>query len=198
MRRPGPAITSIRSSPWFHDDKRIDAAWKLPVAKLYNPLQSQTFTSICGPTSAANVLRSMGVKANPNPFKRFGVRAMSLDQLALESADIVPRNWKVKAVRPRTADELRVHLLQSNDEKYRYVSNFSRLPLFSHGGGHHSPVGGYVEEEDLVFMLDVNAGYGPWLVKADRLFDAMNTDDWGVGLTRGLVMFERVQQELAT
>lgn len=61
------------------------------------------------------------------------------------------------------------------------------LPLFGRGGGHHSPLGGYLEEEDLAFVLDVNAGYGPWLVSAQRLFDAMNT---GGVVTRGLARFE--------
>ena len=192
MRRSTPPVASIRSHSWFNDQALIAEAWKLPVAKLYAPLQSQTFTSICGPTSVANVLRTMGVKTGANPFSRFGVRAMSLDQVALESADLVPRGWKVTAQRPKTVSQLREHLAQSNDPRFRYVSNFSRLPLFTHGGGHHSPLGGYLEEEDLAFILDVNSGYGPWLVKAERLFEAMDTDDWGVGLTRGLAMYERV------
>jgi hypothetical protein len=40
-------------------------------------------------------------------------------------------------------------------------------------------------------VLDVNAGFGPWLVSAERLFDAMNTGEWSGGLTRGLAKFER-------
>ena len=47
-----------------------------------------------------------------------------------------------------------------------------------------------VDDEDLAFVLDVNAGYGPWLVSAERLFDAMNTGGWAGGLTRGLARFE--------
>ena len=39
-------------------------------------------------------------------------------------------------------------------------------------------------------MLDVNAGFGPWLVDAERLHDAMNTGDWSGGVTRGLARFE--------
>jgi hypothetical protein len=74
------------------------------------------------------------------------------------------------------------------------VLNFSRAPLFGGGGGHHSPLGGYLEEEDLAFVLDVNASYGPWLVRSDRLFEALNTTaDWATGLTRGLARFERLE-----
>ena len=166
-------------------------AWALPVARLYAPLQSQTFTSICGPTSVANVLRSMGVKTGANPFRSFGVRAMSLDQLSREASEVVPEGWSVRSVRPRSVEALRSELKASNDVRYRYVANFSRAPLFGHGGGHHSPLGGYLEDEDLAFVLDVNSGYGPWLVSAERLFEATNTDDWGQGVTRGLSRFVR-------
>ena len=55
----------------------------------------------------------------------------------------------------------------TNDPSRRYVINFTRGPLFGTGGGHHSPIGGYLSDEDLVFVLDVNKKYGPWLVKPD-------------------------------
>ena len=54
----------------------------------------------------------------------------------------------------------------------------------------HSPLGGYLEDDDLAFVLDVNSGFGPWLVSAERLFEAVNTSDW-VGPGRGLARFER-------
>ena len=162
------------------------------MAKLYSPLLSQSFTSICGPTSVANVLRSMGVRAARNPLRGFGLRAMSLEQLATEAGDVVPAPWTVRAVRPATLDRLRAELRESNDERRRLVTNFARASLFGGGSGHHSPIGGYLEQEDLVFVLDVNAGFGPWLVSPERLFDAMNTTaDWTTGKTRGLARFER-------
>lgn len=189
MLRTKVPFASIRSNPAFQRRELLTKAWALPVAKLYAPLQSQTFTSICGPTSVANVLRSMGARTGANPFSRFGVRAMSLDQVTLEAADVVPGGWRVKSVRLKSVDELRVHLRQSNDVEHRYVSNFSRAPLFGGGGGHHSPIGGYLEDEDLALVLDVNGSFGPWLVDTERLFDAMNTGDWSGGLTRGLSHF---------
>jgi hypothetical protein len=73
----------------------------------------------------------------------------------------------------------------------RYVTNFDRRSLFGRGGGHHSPRGGYLEQEELAFVLDVNRGFGPWLVSTERLLDAMNTTaDWSTGTTRGLARFE--------
>jgi hypothetical protein len=180
------------------DSELLERAWALPIARLYSPLLSQSFRSICGPTSVANVLRSMQVDAGRNPFRRFGVRAMSLDQLVSESSDVVPSGWTVSALRLPNAEALRSELRRANDGGVRYVANFSRRLLFGGGGGHHSPIGGYLEDEDLVFVLDVNKGFGPWLVGTERLFDAMNTDDWGRGLTRGLARFERAPQKRAT
>jgi len=185
-------MPSIRSSPAWQRPDLLEKAWALPVAKLYSPLLSQSFLSICGPTSVANVLRSIGVRAGRNPLRGFGVRPMSLDQVANESAEVVPPGWRVLAVRPRTVAELRSELVASNDTRRRLVTNFARASLFGGGSGHHSPIGGYLEQEDLAFVLDVNPGYGPWLVSPERLFEAMNTvADWATGKTRGLARFER-------
>lgn len=185
------AAPSIRAASTYQRRELLEKAWALPVARLYAPLQSQTFTSICGPTSVANVLRSIGVKASANPFRRFGVRAMSLDQVVDESRELLPTAWDVRAVRVGSVEAFRAELRASNDPSRRYVANFTRAALFGGGGGHHSPLGGYLEDEDLAFVLDVNSGYGPWLASAERLFDAVNTGDWSGGLTRGLARYER-------
>jgi hypothetical protein len=170
----------------------LERAWALPVARLYSPLGSQGLTSVCGPTSVANVLRSMQVRTGKNPLRGFGVRAMSLEQLVSEAADVVPPGWRVQAVRPRSVDELRTELRASNGDDRRYVANFSRSPLFGGGGGHHSPIGGFLEEEDLAFVLDVNSRFGPWLVSTERFFEAVHTiADRSTGATRGLARFER-------
>ena len=49
-------------------------------------------------------------------------------------------------------------------------------------------IGGYLESEDLVFVLDVNQQYRPWLVERVRLFSAMNTFDGNA--KRGLLLIE--------
>jgi hypothetical protein len=180
------APESIRSNPRFQQAELLERAFALPVARLYSPLWSQSFTSICGPTSVANVLRSMSVPTRKNPFSRFGLRAMSLDQLASESAEVIPAGWRVRVVRPRTVEDLRAELRASNDESRRYVSNFDRRSLFGAGGGHHSPLGGFLEDEDLALVLDVNPRFGPWLVEPGRLLDAMTSS-----ASRGLARFER-------
>ncbi len=158
------------------------------------PLLSQGITSICRADGvSSNVLRSMGVRTGRNPLRvASGCENGDdgLDQIVSEGAEVVPPGWSTRAVRHRTVDELRAELRASNDERRRYVSNFSRAPLFGGGGGHHSPIGGYLEDEDLAFVLDVNSGFGPWLVTTERLCDAMNTGGWSGGVTRGLARFE--------
>jgi hypothetical protein len=53
---------------------------------------------------------------------------------------------------------------------------------------HHSPLGGYLEQEDLAFVLDVNRDYQPWLIPRAQLFAAMDTRDGDK--KRGLMRFE--------
>ena len=77
---------------------------------------------------------------------------------------------------------------RSNDRGRRYIVNFSRRPLFGAGVGHYSPIGGYLEAEELVFVLDVNQDYRPWLVERTRLFEAVNTFDGDK--KRGLLLIE--------
>jgi hypothetical protein len=137
----------------------------------------------------------MEVRAGKNPLRGFGLRAMSLDQMVSESAEVVPAPWGVHAVRPTHLDAFRAELRDSNREDRRYIVNFTRAPLFGRGGGHHSPLGGYLEDEDLAFVLDVNAGYGPWLVSAAGLFEAANSiSDRSTGMRRGLARFSREAQ----
>lgn len=66
--------------------------------------------------------------------------------------------------------------------------NFSRERIFGAGVGHYSPIGGYLEAEDFVFVLDVNAQYQPWLIEGTRLFAAVNTLDGEK--KRGLLLIE--------
>ncbi len=112
-----PAV--ISSSPTTQQPQLLEQAWALPVARRYAPLLSQSVWSICGPTSVANVLRSMGVDSGRNPFTRFGLRPMSLDQVVTETAEVLPQGWAARAVRPRTVEALRHELRPSNDPKHR-------------------------------------------------------------------------------
>ena len=86
-----------------------------------------------------------------------------------------------------TSDAFRAELRQSNDPRFRYVANFDRATLWGSGHGHISPILGYLEAEDLVFVGDVNDDYGPFLTSSERLLEAMNTRDDASGQLRGLL-----------
>jgi len=113
---------------------------------------------------------------------------LTLDQLA----DIARQKLrgKITVLRDLDLSAFREQLRHVNDPSRRYVINFSRGPLFGTGGGHHSPIAGYLSQEDLVLVLDVNKKYGPWLVKPERLHEAMNTIDTTAGKKRGLLLIE--------
>jgi len=192
-------IVPITTTAEYHDARELDRAWALPVAAQYkSTLVYQANGSACGPTTAADVDRSWG---NPTEtvdaflegtgkcrFLGLCFGGLELDELA----DVVRQKSKrkVTVLRDLTLDQFRDHMKRSNDPSRRYTINFDRGPLFGKSTGHHSPIGGYLEDEDLVFVLDVNAKYTPWLVKTDRLFMAMDTIDEGCGKKRGLLLIE--------
>ena len=191
-------VVSIATTPDYHDARKLDRAWALPVAAHYkDTLVYQPNGSVCGPTSATDVDRSLDRPGETvDDFLRdtgkcpLGVcwGGLELDELAGLVRDKSRR--RVTVLRGLTLDQFREHVRRSNDPSRRYVINFDRGPLFGPAGGHHSPIGGYLEDDDLVFVLDVNAKYKPWLVKTERLFAAMDTIDEGSGKKRGLLLVE--------
>lgn len=194
-----PGFVSIRKAPSFQDAALLEKAWALPVAAKYpRPLISQSNPSACGPTSVANVLRSTGVEATSDQVAAHGVgcfagictMGLTLGELASAATASAP-GWTITTLHPSSVEALREELRHANEEDRRYVINLHRFPLFGAGGGHHSPLGGYLEAEDLVFVLDVNASYGPWLVSTSRLYEAMDTTDDSSGEKRGLLKLQR-------
>lgn len=174
----------------------VERAWQLPVAKTFNHhVSAQSNLSRCGPASLANVFRSLSEAAKTESAVLAGtgrcwtgycIVGLTLDELA--DVARVHTDRKVTALRDLTPDEFLDHLRRSNDPGKRYVINFRRREIFGSGGGHHSPIAGYFENEDLVFVLDVNENFRPWLVERSRLFAAMNTLDGDK--KRGLLLIE--------
>jgi hypothetical protein len=168
----------------------------LPAASTYGrELNWQSNPSMCGPASAANALTSLdGIARNESAVLKgtglcwtgYCMLGLSLDELA----DVVRQNTKrtVTVLRDLSADEFRNHMRMANNPGRRYIINFSRQQIFGAGVGHHSPVGGYLESDDLVFVLDVNQVFKPWLVERTRLYDAMNT--LAGDKKRGLLLIE--------
>lgn len=192
-------VVSIREAPSYQDPALLDRAWKLPVAASYRAsLAYQSNGSTCGPASLANVVRSLGLAPDATEASildgtgkcsvGFCFGGLTLDELAEIARAKTGRSARL--IRDISYAEFRTHLPRMNDPKLRYVANFQRGLLFSKGTGHHSPIGGWLSHEDLVFVLDVNENFGPWLVEAKRLHQAMDSVDSSSGLERGLLVIE--------
>lgn len=194
-------VVSIKSSAAYQDPALMARAWQLPVAAEYARAGEvfQPNISFCGPTSAANVMRTLGhpgltpqqvLEGTGKCSLGFCWGGLTLDQLA----EVVRSNLKppaaVQVLRGLSLDEFRQHLRHVNEPQRRYIINFDRGPLFGNVGGHHSPIAGYLEPEDLVLVLDVNEKYRPWLVPTERLYQAMSTVDSSSGLQRGLLLIQ--------
>lgn len=192
-------VESIATSASYQDAALLERAWSLPVARTFERrVEWQANGSTCGPTSVANVLRSLGeprataesvLEGTGSCWTGWCIPGITLDELATLTRAAAPSR-EVTILRDLELEELREHLRASNDPRVRYIANFSRGPLFGRGSGHHSPIAGYLEDLDLVLVLDVNEEYGPWLVSAERLHAALDTVDPQTGLERGLLRIE--------
>lgn len=191
-------VASIKTTPEYQDPALLAKAWALPVASLYrSEIDYQANGSFCGPTSLVNVMRSLQLAGDQKTvLDGTGVTTVGgllLGGLTLDELAEVARKKlgkQVTVLRDLDLAGFRAELQHVNDPARRYIVNFTRGPLFGQGGGHHSPIAGYLMEEDLVLVLDVNRKYKPWLVKPERLLQAMNTLDRGAGKKRGLLLIE--------
>ncbi len=174
-------------------------ACALPVASLYRASEGwvmQRTPFCCGPTTLVNVAHSLGdgtatletVLSASQPVVQLSMRGMTLDALAVLARFTL--RGKVTVLRDLTSAQFCAHLRLFNSTHHRYTINFVRWPLFHCGRTHHSPIGGYLEREDLVLILDVNPLFGPWLVSPARLYEAMNSIDEDCGLRRGMLRIE--------
>lgn len=187
---------SIKSDPRYQNPALLEIAWALPVAQKYREsFEYQVNPMFCGPATAVNVLKSLGIKKyqQSNIFNASSItyfKALSAGLTLDEMATLVhdTSGWKVTALHDLTLAQFREHLKRSNDPELRYTINFHRKPLWGYSAGHHSPIGGYLEKEDLVFVLDVYDPFKPFLVSSERLFEAMNTVDDEARKTRGLLL----------
>jgi hypothetical protein len=180
----------------IHEQTLLEKSWLLPTASAFGHYVAyQSNQSLCGPASIANILRSFDEPADTEKkvlahttkcWSGICFFGLSLDELADVTRTATKRS--VTVLRDLTPAAFRDELTHVNDPSRRYVINFARAPIFGSGVGHHSPIGGYLEAEDLVLVLDVNEKFKPWLVERSRLYDAMNTLDGDK--KRGLLTIE--------
>lgn len=179
-----------------HTPALMEKAWSLPVAASFEGnVTWQSNASLCGPASLANVFRSLGDKTTTEGdvlagtgkcWTGFCIMGLSLDELAALAKMKTRR--KVTVLRDLTREQFRDHLRRFNDTSRRYVINFNRASIFGAGVGHHSPIGGYLTDQDLVLVIDVNGDFQPWLIESSRLYAAMDTQDGD--RKRGLLLIE--------
>jgi hypothetical protein len=191
-------VPSIALTHDYADPALLAEAWAMPVAKTYaHHVDFQTNGSICGPTSVANAFRSLGESPNTATGVVDGTgkcpggicwKGLSLDEVAALVRE--KSHHQVTVLRGLTLAEFREHMKHANDSARRYLVNFHRGLLFGKGGGHHSPIAAYLPEKDLVFVLDVNEKFGPWLVSTERLFQSVDSADTSTGLKRGLLLVQ--------
>lgn len=188
-------VTSIRAAQHYQNKELLQRAWALPVARTFpRPVLYQSNGSLCGPSSLANIARSFGEPATEDSvldgtglcWSGMCFLGLSLDEVAALARTKTGR--RVALVRDLSYDQFRQQLAHFNDLARRYLVNFHRGLLFGKGTGHHSPVGGYLEAEDLVLVLDVNGSFEPWLVTPERLFKAIDSVDSATGKKRGLLV----------
>ena len=191
-------VVSIKTLPAYQNATLLERAWTLPVARTFlHELDFQSNGSICGPTSVANIFRSLGegpvtpravLEGSGKCPLDFCLNGLTLDELADIARSKSRRS--VTVLSGLSLDEFRMHMHHTNDAHRRYLVNFQRGLLFGQGYGHHSPIAGYLEDRDLVFVLDVNAKFGPWLVPTDRLYNAVSAPDPRSGKPRGLLLIQ--------
>ncbi|UJR86586.1 phytochelatin synthase family protein [Sandaracinus amylolyticus] len=196
-------VDPIADDASYQDDTLLGRAWQLPAARRYHArFVSQPNGSFCGPTSIVDVMRSLDQPGELSTVLEgtdittiagFLPSGITLDQLATLARTRLPSR-RVTIHRDFDLATFRALLARhANSESDRIVVNFHRGPLFARGGGHHSPIGGYLPDDDLVFVLDVNDDYDPWLVPTERLFAAMDTVDGASGLERGLIVIDSIE-----
>ncbi len=194
-----PTVESIERARTYQAADLLARAWALPVADAYRKggFDYQRNQSFCGPASVVNVQRSLRrAQTQDDVLEDTGISTifghtyygLTLD----EEADLLRKKtgMPVRVLRNIGLAAFRAEIAHANDPSRRYVINFHRGPLFGRGHGHHSPILGYLSDEDLVFVGDVNRDFRPWLVKTERLYEAMDTTDDTSGKKRGLSVIE--------
>lgn len=116
-------------------------------------------------------------------------KGMTLNQLGALLATY-PTNTEVYYAGEITLAEFRNLVIKNLQEPGNFVlANYLRSAIGQERGGHISPIAAYNQEKDSFLILDVaRYKYPPVWVKAEQLWQAMNTIDSASGKTRGFVL----------
>jgi Phytochelatin synthase len=173
-------------------------AWALPVAALYHSnIDYQRNVSVCGPASIVNVLRSLHQPDDQaSVLEGTGIATVigylpggvTLDQMAKIANQKAGR--KVTVLRDLDLAGFREHLRLANDMSCRYVVISHAARCLARVAGTTRPSRATSSTKTWCSFSTSNEKYGSWLVKSERLYEAMNTPDTGTRKTRGLLLIE--------
>ncbi|MBL1263828.1 phytochelatin synthase family protein [Candidatus Methylomicrobium oryzae] len=176
---------------------------------------SQQNLAYCGTASMTMVLNALGIPApvdpvyvrfpmftqnnvfNPEtervlPVKTIAKQGMTLDQLGGMLATY-PLATQVYHTRDSNLDTFRRLAVENLKQPGNFILvNYLRKALGQQTGGHISPLAAYDQAGDRFLILDVaRFKYPPVWVKANKLWQAMDTVDDASGKTRGFVLISR-------
>ena len=207
---PEPALAQgVRLNSVRGRIRLLRSGAKQPYHQLARAFEYQT-RSMCGPTSAANVLNALEraggnrpchsqltvLAASGETLEQVRGRGFSLRQLSgvlRRYRDHVNTGFDVKTrvVSPGTSPaRIKGELVDALGGQGYVVVNFDRRALGQQGKGHFSPLGAYDARSDSFLMLDVNKQRSWRWIGADALIGAMGrqTDQ-----SRGYVVVSPVQ-----
>eukprot|EP00164_Ancoracysta_twista_P000530 GFYU01000708.1.p1 GENE.GFYU01000708.1~~GFYU01000708.1.p1 ORF type:complete len:340 (-),score=77.75 GFYU01000708.1:110-1129(-) len=212
-------LITVEEADTYQNKELLAKARKLPVAQLYpQPLLFQPKEGFCGYTTLNNLLLSAANKADkdkgqermvkfPPCAQHVTVMQMYFLCRQVHAFKHFPQIVDVQFYVELSYQEYMYHLKLSNDRKYRYMACWLRTPLFFSDSeqrkkdglltkvhkahmAHWSPIGGFLEKENRVLILDVNEKYDEFLVSPERFYDTINCRDFLTGAWRGFIRLE--------
>ncbi|MFW6342968.1 MAG: phytochelatin synthase family protein [Halothiobacillaceae bacterium] len=188
---------------------------KAPFWRLLRGFVSERELTFCGVATAAMTLNALDVKPPPSPeihpfsvFDQYNL--FTAEALAVKSVGEIQRSGltlaEVAAILRSHGVKVAVrHAGEAPLEQFRREAraalagdgsivtvNFARAGLGMEGPGHHSPLAAYDAESDRFLMMDVaRYEWPPSWVRAEDLYNAMNTRDDDAGKTRGWLVVRK-------
>jgi hypothetical protein len=190
----------------MHSERGSDLLHESDYSTDYGPLdehlRAQVYRSYCGVATGTAVAGAFGAEARQATFFEETTSppisswnaffsGLTLRELAdlLEARDY---EVKVRYAGETSAEAFRREARANLDSTGDFVVvNYLRSAAGQEGGGHISPLGAYHAGSDRLLVLDTaRYKYPPFWITADRLFEAMATEDDASGQTRGYLLVD--------
>jgi len=177
----------------FPQQKHVQSVDLNPLIKHF---EGQVHLSYCGVASSVITANALGLNLTQNSFfnSSFDELSTFYSGMTLQQLSEYLSQHKLSAKVSFASDfsgavDFRDTLVKNLQTEGDFVLiNYSRKTLEQIGSGHISPVADYNPETDSFLILDVaDYKYGPTWVKANNLYNAINTNDTSSGLKRGVV-----------